>query len=159
MMAAMMLPSVAPMVLAFSRISHERSATGTHYVPTWVFVGGYLLAWAAYGVAAAGVFRALTGSIRASSRGTRGGPWIAGGAIVAAGLYQPPPAQARLSIALPDAAALHSPWLEGGWSGALKMGLSTAPTASGVAGLMLILFALGDEARVLDRHRGRDHLR
>jgi predicted metal-binding membrane protein len=40
MMAAMMLPTVAPTVLAFSRISQERSRRGRSYVPTWVFVAG-----------------------------------------------------------------------------------------------------------------------
>src|SRR5687767_2321254 len=54
MMAAMMLPSVAPMVLVFSRISQERSRRGRAYVPTWVFVAGYLLSWVGYGVVAYG---------------------------------------------------------------------------------------------------------
>ncbi len=37
MMAAMMLPSVAPMVLAFARVAQHRSRLGRVYVPTWVF--------------------------------------------------------------------------------------------------------------------------
>jgi len=52
MMAAMMLPSVSPMVLAFARVTRERSSRGqAAFVPTWVFLGGYLAAWTAYGQA------------------------------------------------------------------------------------------------------------
>ncbi|HEV8687283.1 MAG TPA: DUF2182 domain-containing protein, partial [Gaiellaceae bacterium] len=39
MMAAMMLPSVAPMVLAFARVTKERARRGqATFVPTWVFL-------------------------------------------------------------------------------------------------------------------------
>src|SRR5437763_1874916 len=60
MMAAMMLPSVSPMVLAFARVSRERASRGqAGFVPTWVFLAGYLAAWTAYGLLAYGVFRAV----------------------------------------------------------------------------------------------------
>ena len=43
MMAAMMLPSVAPMVLAFARVTKERARRQQAiYVPTWIFLLGYL---------------------------------------------------------------------------------------------------------------------
>jgi len=51
MMAAMILPSAAPMVLPFSRVSAERRAART-----WVFVGGYLTVWTVYGFGAYGVY-------------------------------------------------------------------------------------------------------
>ena len=39
MMAAMMLPSVAPMVLAFARVTKERARRQQAiYVPTWIFL-------------------------------------------------------------------------------------------------------------------------
>src|SRR5438874_11700438 len=60
MMAAMMLPSVAPMVLAFARLTKERARRGQAVlVPTWVFVAGYFAAWTAYGLVAYGLFRAV----------------------------------------------------------------------------------------------------
>src|SRR5438552_16126913 len=124
MMAAMMLPSVAPMVLAFSRISQERLRRGRSYVPTWVFAAGYLLAWAGYGVAAYGVFRAVTAIDPGFLALHPGGPWIAGGAIVAAGFYQLTPLKrvCLLHCRTPLHFILHG-WREGR-SGALKMGLS-----------------------------------
>src|SRR4051812_1656146 len=47
MMAAMMLPSVAPTVSLYTRITKERSPTSP-----WLFTGGYLLTWTAAGLAA-----------------------------------------------------------------------------------------------------------
>src|SRR5207237_8497393 len=58
MMAAMMLPSVAPMVLVFSRVNRERARRGSAgAAPTWVFVVGYLIAWTVYGLVAYGLYR------------------------------------------------------------------------------------------------------
>src|SRR5215216_4622820 len=60
MMAAMMLPSVAPMVLAFARVAEQRASKDqAAFVPTWIFVAGYLAAWTAYGLAAYGLFRLI----------------------------------------------------------------------------------------------------
>src|SRR5436190_23388285 len=59
MMAAMMLPSASPMVLLFSRVSAERARRGQAFVPTWVFVVGYLAVWIAYGIAAYALARTI----------------------------------------------------------------------------------------------------
>jgi predicted metal-binding membrane protein len=140
----MMLPSVAPMVLAFSRISQERSQRGRSSVPTWVFVGGYLLAWVGYGAAAYGVFRVITALDSGFLAWNRGGPWIAGAAIAAAGIYQLTPLK-RICLRhcrTPLHFVLHG-WKER-WSGALRMGLVHGGYCVGCCwGLMLILFALG----------------
>ena len=50
MMAAMMLPSMLPMVLSFSTIYRNRGARSQSYVPTWVFLAGYMLVWTISGV-------------------------------------------------------------------------------------------------------------
>jgi predicted metal-binding membrane protein len=144
MMAAMMLPSVAPMVLTFSRISRERSRRGGAYVPTWVFVAGYLLAWVGYGVAAYAVFRAITAIDSGFLAWDSGGPWVVGGAIAAAGVYQLTPLK-RVCLRhcrTPLHFVLHG-WKEG-QGGALRMGLVHGANCVGCCwGLMLILFALG----------------
>ena len=88
MMAAMMLPSVAPMALLFARISRERRGRGRAFVPTWVFLAGYLAAWTVYGLAAYGLFRLVTAFGAGWLAWDRAGPYVAGGAIAAAGLYQ-----------------------------------------------------------------------
>ena len=49
MMAAMMFPAAAPMLLLFRTVATQRQRTGRAFVPTWVFAAGYLLVWTAVG--------------------------------------------------------------------------------------------------------------
>jgi predicted metal-binding membrane protein len=144
MMAAMMLPSVAPMVLIFSRVSRERERRGRASVPTWIFVAGYLAAWTAYGLAAYGVYRVVVAADPGFLAWDEQGPYVAGGAIVLAGLYQLTPLKARClkHCRTPLHFVLHD-WREGRL-GALRMGGEHGAYCVGCCwGLMLILFALG----------------
>src|SRR5689334_15101036 len=52
MMAAMMFPSIAPMVVMYARISEGKRQRGEHVEAgtTTFFVGGYLITWAAAGL-------------------------------------------------------------------------------------------------------------
>jgi predicted metal-binding membrane protein len=52
------------------------------------FVAGYLGAWTAFGLAAYGLFRLVTSFDTGWLAWDRGGPYVAGGAIVAAGIYE-----------------------------------------------------------------------
>src|SRR5947207_2066776 len=88
MMAAMMLPSVSPMVLVFARISRDRERRGHRFVPTWVFVAGYLIAWATFGLVAYGAYRVLRWAVGGSLAWDGAGAWVAGGALLVAGIYQ-----------------------------------------------------------------------
>ena len=45
MMVAMMVPSAAPMILMYTTINRRRRDQQQPYVPTAVFLGGYLLVW------------------------------------------------------------------------------------------------------------------
>ena len=144
MMAAMMLPSVAPMVLLFARISDERRSRGRAFVPTWVFLAGYLGAWTAYGLAAYGLFRLVTAFGTDWLAWNRAGPYVTGGAIAAAGLYQLTPLK---EVCLrhcrgPMHYVLHG-WRDGRL-GALRMGAEHGLFCVGCCwGLMVALFALG----------------
>jgi predicted metal-binding membrane protein len=145
MMAAMMLPSVAPMVLSFARVSRHRARLGrAAYVPTWIFVAGYLLAWTGYGLVAYGVFRAVTELDTGFLAWDEDGPWVAGGAIAAAGLYQLTPLKevCLRHCRTPLHFLLHG-WKEGRL-GALRMGVVHGVYCVGCCwGLMIVLFALG----------------
>jgi predicted metal-binding membrane protein len=145
MMAAMMLPSVAPMVLIFARVSREHQRRGRAlFVPTWVFLAGYLAAWVAYGLVAYGVLRLVTFLDAGFLAWDEGGPYVAGGAIAAAGLYQLTPLK---NLCLrhcrgPMHFILHG-WREGR-TGALRMGAEHGLYCVGCCwGLMVILFVLG----------------
>ena len=145
MMAAMMLPSVSPMVLAFARVTKERARRGqAAYVPTWVFLAGYLLAWTGYGVLAYGIFRVVDAIDGGVLSWDRAGPYVAGGAIVVAGLYQLTPLK---DICLRHCRGpLH--FLLHGWHngtvGAVRMGFVHGLYCVGCCwGLMIVLFSLG----------------
>ena len=144
MMAAMMLPSVSPMVLVFARISRDRERRGHGFVPTWVFLAGYLIAWTAYGLVAYGAYRLLRWAVGGSLDWDGAGAWVAGGALLVAGLYQLTPLK---QVCLrhcrgPLHFVLHG-WRDG-HAGALRMGTEHGAFCIGCCwGLMLALFALG----------------
>jgi predicted metal-binding membrane protein len=135
MMAAMMLPSTAPVVVMFSRVRD-----GAH---TWVFVLGYLLAWAGYGLAAYAVYRGIRASAPSFLAWDDRGPWVAGGALIAAGLYQLTPLKSAClrHCRSPLHFLLHG---RRGRLGAMWMGAKHGGYCVGCClGLMLALFALG----------------
>jgi len=135
MMAAMMLPSTAPAVLMFARV--RRGA------PTWLFVLGYLLAWTGYGLVAFGVYRGIRAAAPAFLAWDERGPWVAGGALVAAGLYQLTPLK---TLCLRHCRSPLHLLLRGrpGRLGAVHMWIEHGGFCVGCCtGLMLALFALG----------------
>lgn len=145
MMAAMMLPSAAPMVLLFARVRREQARRGRGGTSSIAFfLGGYLTAWTAYGLAAYGVFRALRAVAPGFVDWDRGGPYVAGAAIAAAGLYEVTPLK---TVCLrhcrgPMHFLLHG-WRRGP-AGAARMGLEHGTYCVGCCwGLMVVLFALG----------------
>jgi predicted metal-binding membrane protein len=145
MMAAMMLPSAAPMVMLFARVSGERGRRGqAELVPTWIFVAGYLAAWTAYGLLAYGVYRAIVSAGTGYLAWDRAGPYVAGAALAAAGAYQLTPLKdvCLRHCRSPLHFLLHD-WHEGRL-GAFRMGVEHGAFCVGCCwGLMLALFALG----------------
>jgi predicted metal-binding membrane protein len=145
MMAAMMLPSVAPLALLYARIAGERARRGhAGLVPTPVFLAGYLAAWTAYGLAAYGLWRALHAAGTGWLAWDRAGPYVAGAALAAAGLYELTPLKdvCLRHCRSPLHFVLHS-WRDG-LGGAFRMGVAHGGYCVGCcAGLMVVLFALG----------------
>lgn len=144
MMAAMMFPSAAPMVLAYARISPRMHAARARHGTTALFLAGYLLSWTAFGLAA----YALFASVRAVAHGALGwhqaGPYVAGGVIVLAALYQLAPLKnACLRRCRAPFAFLTDEWRPGR-RGALIMGSLHGGWCVGCCwGLMAALFAVG----------------
>jgi predicted metal-binding membrane protein len=138
MMAAMMLPSLSPMALAYSRGVREprRWAAGTV-----LFAGGYLLTWALFGVLA----YALIDGVRALEPGflawERAGRYVAGAVVVLAAAYELTPAKGRSLRRCRDAGLLRR---RQGLAGAVTMGAEQGAFCIGCSGaLMAALFALG----------------
>jgi len=142
MMAAMMLPSAAPMVLLFSKV-----ASGSTRRPgraTALFVAGYLVAWSAYGLVAYGLFRLVRAVDPPFLSWERAGPEVAGAAIALAGVYQLTPLK-RVCLhhcRTPLGFVMHH-W-RGGPAGAVRMGVEHGAWCVGCCwALMVVLFAVG----------------
>lgn len=144
MMAAMMLPSIIPMVLLFARVAEQRRARKASYVPTWIFVGGYLAAWALIGLVAFVVTRLVQWGLSVVPEIARYNQPIAGLTLVVAGLYQLSPFKHRcLHYCRSPLDFILGGWREGYW-GALRMGTSHGLYCAGCClGLMVVLFAVG----------------
>lgn len=85
MMAAMMLPSMAPVAVTWVRGIGRRTSGWTRTARTAEFVGGYLVVWTAFGLLAYAAL-ALTGGLVEDHPAA--GRWIGAAAFLLAGLYQ-----------------------------------------------------------------------
>jgi predicted metal-binding membrane protein len=146
MMAAMMFPSIAPMVVMHARIEEGKRQRGrpTEAGTTALFIGGYLLTWTAAGLVGYAIFQAGRALDLGFLAWDSGGPYVAGAVIVAAGIYQLTP--------LKDVCLRHcrSPMMflmtrwRPGRAGAMRMGMEHGGWCVGCCwGLMAALFALG----------------
>jgi predicted metal-binding membrane protein len=146
MMAAMMFPSIAPMVLTFGFVQRRRHDRGSvdHVVSSWVFVGGYLLTWTAFGLLAYGLYVGVRSLAIPELSWHRGGRYLAGGVLLAAAIYQLTPMKdACLSRCRAPLDFVLTQWRDGA-SGALRMGVVHGAWCVGCCwGLMAALFALG----------------
>jgi predicted metal-binding membrane protein len=144
MMAAMMLPSVAPTVLVFHRVGLERPGRTRPLARTWAFALSYLAVWAGYGLGAYALYRLIEHLDVGLLAWSRGGRFVAGAAIVAAGLYEVTPLKTVcLRHCRTPMHFVMSEWREGP-VGALRMGAVHGAYCVGCCwGLMIVLFALG----------------
>ena len=146
MMAAMMLPSAAPMLLAFAAVNRRRRESGHPFVPTAIFLGGYLLAWGGFSLAATLAQGGLHSAALLSPQMALAGvsPILGGILLLAAGLFQwTPLKQACLHHCRTPMGFLTADWREGR-GGALRMGLRHGGYCLGCCwALMGLLFVLG----------------
>jgi len=85
MMAAMMLPSVAPVAVLWTRSISGVSTGAGRVMRISQFLSGYLLAWAACGAIA---FAALAGSERLLTSSATAAKWLGVAIFAIAGIYQ-----------------------------------------------------------------------
>jgi len=146
MMAAMMFPSIAPMVLMHVRMQEGKRERGQPVAvgATTLFVAGYLIIWAAAGLLGYTLFQlgeAVSGDLFSWDSG---GPYLAGAVIVAASIYQLTPLKnACLRKCRNPLMFLLTAWRPGRL-GALRMGIEHGGWCLGCCWmLMAALFALG----------------
>lgn len=143
MMAAMMVPSVAPLILMFARANRQKGG-GRVVGSAAILLLGYLLVWTGFsGLATLAQWRlhtaALLSPMMVSTSSVLGGILL-----VAAGLYQfTPLKRACLVRCRSPLSFLMSDWREGQW-GALVMGLKHGAYCVGCCWiLMALLFVAG----------------
>ena len=146
MMAAMMLPSAWPAMLAHGQLrSYWRDRTGASTAGAGAaFATGYLVTWTIAGLMAFGLF----GLARSLSIGflawDRGGPYVAGAVLLAAALYELTPLKDTCLTRCRNPLL----FVVGGWRpgrlGAVRMGMEHGAWCVGCCwALMAALFALG----------------
>ena len=144
MMAAMMLPSVSPMVDAFVRIQANKRASGSRAVPVTIFVAGYLAVWIAVGVPAYVVARFLEDAAMDHEALMDAVARFGGALIVAAGIYQLTPLKrVCLHRCRTPMSFIMTSWRDGR-VGALRMGAVHGGYCLGCCWLLFaLLFPLG----------------
>jgi predicted metal-binding membrane protein len=138
MMVAMMFPAVAPMVIGHWRLTYRRGGSPLAVV---LFASGYLFTWAALGVVAFALYRALL-SITPTLT-ARSASLLAGGILLVAGAYQFTPLKSLCLKHCRNPLDFLHHWRPG-VAGAARMGVEHGLYCVGCCwGLMLVLFAVG----------------
>jgi predicted metal-binding membrane protein len=138
MMAAMMLPSLAPTAAVFAALVRRELSR------VLLFAGGYLLVWSVAGIGAYGLFELGRSLFAGSLAWHSGGRWLAGGVLALAALYQlTPPKRAFLLRCRSPLRFLDTSW-QNTRAEALVTGLRNGGWCLGCSwALMAALFALG----------------
>ncbi len=136
MTAAMMLPSAAPAAAHVARLARRS--------PTVPFAAGYLAVWTGYGLAGYALFRLITSFETGWLAWDEAGPYIAGGAIVATGIYELTPLKQLCLRRCRDPLHGIAHDATGRRVTALRAGLAHGVHCVGCSGgLMVVLFTLG----------------
>jgi predicted metal-binding membrane protein len=144
MMVAMMTPSAAPMILMFATVNRRRRGQQGPFVPTTVFLLGYLLVWGGFSVVATLAQWGLHTAALLSPMMVSTSPMLGGLLLLAAGLFQWTPLKSTcLTQCRSPLGFLMTEWREGTW-GALLMGLRHGRYCVGCCWvLMALLFVAG----------------
>ncbi len=145
MMVAMMVPTAAPMILLFATINRRRREQERPYVPTGVFLSGYVIVWSGFAALATGANWGLhVNSLLSSMMGTSSSAYLGGALLLAAGIFQWSPLKyACLSHCRSPLGFLMTEWRDG-TGGALRMGLKHGGYCLGCCWVLMgLLFVLG----------------
>jgi predicted metal-binding membrane protein len=144
MMTAMMLPSASPAILMYAAMVRKNAERGVALAAVWLFVAGYLLAWAGFSVLAALLQAALEQTGLLMPMMPSASPWLSGALLLAAGAYQLTPLKSLCLSKCREPVQFFITHWHPGAVGALRMGAAHGAYCVGCCWLlMLLLFALG----------------
>ena len=142
MMVAMMLPSAAPVLLLFARVT-RRDEAGRPLTPTGSFALGYLVAWGGFSLVAVVLQGAMEAARLMSPMLESTNVWLGAAILVAAGLWQLTPIKTRcLRHCRTPLGFLTGNWRGGRW-GALRMGLEHGGYCLGCCWFLMALLFFG----------------
>jgi len=142
MMSAMMLPSVAPVAVLWTRLISGASAGFGRVTRMSMFLGGYLLVWTAVGAVA---FAALTGADRLLTASPTAAKWLGVAIFITAGIYELTPWKdwCLRRCRSPVGALMYYVGFRGRSRDA-RVGIHHGATCAGCCwGLMILLVAVG----------------
>ena len=145
MMVAMMVPTAAPMILLFATVNRRHREQERPYVPTSVFLSGYVIVWSGFAALATVANWGLhVNSLLSSMMGTSSSAYLGGGLLLAAGIFQWSPLKyVCLSHCRSPLGFLMGEWRDGA-GGALRMGLKHGGYCLGCCWVLMgLLFVLG----------------
>jgi len=144
MMIGMMVPSAAPMILLFGNVQRRQLAAESPQLRVALFTAGYLAAWGAFSVLAAGAQIVLTRLTLLAPMDLRVTTWLGALFVGLAGVYQLTPLKnVCLRRCRSPAEFLSSHWRPG-TAGAFRMGVDHGIYCIGCCWLLMgLLFVVG----------------
>lgn len=143
MMAAMMLPSAAPMILLYATIARGRYARGEQAAASSIFALGYVSIWTVFSVGAVALQFGLEKTAMLSPMMEATSVTLAAAVLIAAGLYQwTPLKQACLRRCRSPLEFVLTQWRNGAW-GAYVMGVRHGVYCVGCCWLLMLLLFVG----------------
>lgn len=149
MMIGMMVPTALRAVLIYAGIAQRASVNRTPVAATSWFVAGYVLSWAAFSAAATAAQWGLTRIGMLSPMAVTMSPYLGGGLLVTAGIYQLTPwKQACLSHCQSPVLYLATRF-KPSTGGALGLGLRHGAYCLGCCWMLMALLFLGGVMNLL----------
>jgi predicted metal-binding membrane protein len=143
MMAAMMLPSVAPVLLTVAALNRNAQPGRLPYGPTGLFGAGYLVVWTGFSLLAVIAQWALSESGAVSGMMQASNGKLAGGLLIAAGLWQLTPIKRTCLRSCRAPAKFLAEHRRGGTYGGLLMGIQHGVQCLGCCWLLMALLFVG----------------
>ncbi len=143
MMAAMMLPSAAPMILLYATIARGRHARGERAAVSGIFILGYIAIWTAFSLGAVVLQFGLERAAMLSPMMETTSITLAGAVLIAAGIYQwTPLKQACLLRCRSPLEFVLTHWRNGA-RGAFVMGVQHGVYCVGCCWMLMLLIFVG----------------
>lgn len=144
MMVGMMLPSALPAISLYGTMVRKHRERGSALPSVWLFAAGYLAVWTGFSLLAALLQAGLEQAMLLSPMMVSTSPWLSGGLLVLAGVYQwLPVKEACLAKCRAPLQFFLTRW-RAGPAGAVRMGAEHGAFCVGCCwALMLLLFTAG----------------